>query len=156
MSSRSEFEMKYLVLALAASLALMPHVARATLGEAESSIALDGQQLQSSVKMSERATFRVHEMQLASGTVVREFAATDGNVFAVAWAGPTMPNLRQTLGRYFETYTAGAKANRLGHTHLQFEQDGLVVQVSGHMRAFTGRAYLPQSVPAGTTLQELR
>jgi hypothetical protein len=153
MPTRPEF--KSLVLVLAAALALLPHVAKATLGEAEATVAVDGQQLQSSVKMSERANYRVHELQLASGTVLREFATADGTVFAIAWQGPSVPNLRQTLGRYFDVYTAGAKANRAGHAHLQFQQDGLVVQASGHMRAFTGRAYLPQSIPAGTTLEEL-
>jgi hypothetical protein len=156
MSTRSEFEFKYWVISLAAALALIPVTANATLGEAESSVALDSQQLQSSVKMSERGTYRVHELQLASGTLVREFAAPNGTVFAVAWKGPSLPNLRQTLGRYFDSYTAGAEANRLGHTHMQFEQDGLVVEASGHMRAFTGRAYLPQAVPAGTSLDEVR
>ena len=156
MSTRPEFDFKYFACALAAALALMPHSAKATLGEKETSVALDGQQLQSSVKMSERATYRVHELQMASGTRVREFAAPDGTVFAVAWNGPSLPNLRQTLGNYFELYTAGARANRLGHAHLHFQQDGLVVEASGHMRAFMGRAYLPQSVPAGTSLDEVR
>ena len=145
-----------IVLAVSLAFALLPPTANATLGETEASIALDGQQLQSSIKMSERAHYRVHELKTTLGTVVHEFAGADGTVFAIAWSGPSMPDLRQTLGRYFEVYTAGAKVNRAGHAHLQFEQDGLVVEVSGHMRAFTGRAYLPQSVPAGMALGELR
>jgi hypothetical protein len=156
MPTRLEAEFKYLILAFAAALALIPQSARATLGEPEASIALDGQHLQSSVKMSERATYRVHELTMASGTTVREFASPGGTVFAVAWSGPSMPDLRQTLGRYFDTYTAGARMNRTGHSHLQFKQDGLVVEASGHMRAFSGRAYLPDSIPAGTSLTELR
>jgi hypothetical protein len=30
------------------------------------------------------------------------------------------------------------------------------VQVSGHMRAFTGRAYLPQAIPGGVSLEDLQ
>ena len=67
-----------------------------------------------------------------------------------------MPNLRQTLGQYFDTYVAAAKAKHAGHHHLQIQQDDLVVQAGGHMRAFSGRAYLPQAVPAGVSIGDLR
>ena len=84
---------------------------------------------------------------LPSGTRVREFVGTDGKVFAVAWNGPTVPNLRQALGRYFDAYVTEAKNKHAGHGQLQVSQSDLVVQSGGHMRAFAGRAYLPQSIP---------
>jgi hypothetical protein len=151
----SSFTSSHLLLPLTAALLLTSPAANATLGEPESSVAADGQQLHSAVKMSVRAGYRVQELRLSSGTSVREYATADGAVFAVAWSGPAQPDLRQTLGRYFDVYTAGARANA-GHTHLHFQQEGLVVEANGHMRAFAGRAYLPQAVPAGTSLKELR
>jgi len=136
--------------------ALVPHPARAALGEPESTVTADVQQLKASVKSMQRTNYRVHEIQLPSGTVLREYAAAGGNVFAVAWDGPSIPNLRQALGRYFDVYVAAAKVKHAGHHHLQIRQNDFVMQSSGHMRAFTGRAYLPQALPAGASVDELR
>jgi hypothetical protein len=137
--------------------ALNPGVARAALGEPEASVQTDVAQLQASIKASaDRGSFRVHEIQLPSGTLLREFVSLDGNVFAVAWNGPYMPNLRQALGRYFDNYVAAAKLNHQDHKHLQINQPDLVVQARGHMRAFSGRAYLPTALPSGFNLGDLQ
>jgi Protein of unknown function (DUF2844) len=32
----------------------------------------------------------------------------------------------------------------------------LVIQISGHMRSFVGRAYVPQMVPAGVKVEDIR
>jgi Protein of unknown function (DUF2844) len=149
------FKGSYLTGAMLAA-ALLPHLACAALGEPESTAKDDAQRLEASIKSTDRANYRVHEIQLPSGTVLREFAAVGGNVFAVAWSGPAIPNLRQALGRYFDVYVAAAKASRTGHHHLQIQQGDFVMQSGGHMRAFTGRAYLPQALPSGTSVQELR
>jgi hypothetical protein len=87
--------------------------------------------------------------------LVREFAGSDGKVFAVAWSGPTVPNLRQTLGQYFDSYVTAAKAPHSGHHHLQIRESNLVVQAGGHMRSFSGLAYLPQAVPSGVSVGDL-
>src|SRR3984893_14455707 len=81
--------------------ALVPRLACAALGEPESSIAGDVQHLKGSIKSTVRSNYRVHEIQLPSGTVLREFAGVGSNVFAVTWSGPAIPDLRQALGRYF-------------------------------------------------------
>jgi len=133
-----------------------PCLACATLGEPESSIAAEPQLGRASIKATDLSAYRVHESQLPSGTVVREYAAPNGNVFAVTWRGPFVPNLKQLLGRYFEEYAAGAKANHADHHHLEVRQSDLVVQAGGHMRATAGRAYLPQALPAGVTPGELQ
>ena len=136
---------------------LSPGIAGAALGEAEASVQADGVQLlASSIKVTEHAAYRQHEIQLPSGTRVREFAGADGKVFAIAWNGPTIPNLRQTMGRYFDSYVAAAKGKHTGHSRLRIQQADLVVESTGHMRAFAGRAYLPQAVPGGVDLGELR
>jgi hypothetical protein len=132
-----------------------PGVASATLGEPEASVTADVAQLKGSIKMTDRTSYRVHEIQLTSGTLVREFAGPDGKVFAIAWKGPAMPDLRQMLGQYFDSYATAAKANRMGRTHLQIQHSDLVVQAGGHMRAFSGRAYLPQAVPSGVNIGDL-
>jgi hypothetical protein len=134
---------------------LGPCIAAAALGEPEASVKTDMAQLHASIKINARAGYRVHEMNLPSGTRLREFVGMDGQVFAVAWNGPTIPDLRQTFGRYFDTYITAAKSKHAGHNHLQISQGDLVVQSGGHMRAFAGRAYLPQSIPSGVDLGDV-
>jgi hypothetical protein len=136
--------------------ALIPCIASAALGEAEASAQADAALLRGSIKVTEHTNYRLHEIQLPSGTLVREFAKPDGTVFAIAWNGPTQPNLRQTLGRYFDNCVTAAKARHGGLHRLEIQQSDLVVQAGGHMRAFSGRAYLPQSVPAGVSIGDLR
>ena len=134
---------------------LGPDIAAAALGEPEASVDTDVAQLEASIKMNSSAGYRVHELTLPSGTRLREFVGADGKVFAVAWNGPTVPNLRQALGRYFDAYVTGARNKHGGHGPLQVSQSDLVVQSGGHMRAFAGRAYLPQSLPSGVDIGDL-
>jgi hypothetical protein len=155
--SRSSPNVKKCVLIGAGLVAAMsPCIADATLGEPETSVQTDVAQLHGSIKITDHTSYRLHEIQLPSGTVVHEFAGLDGKVFAVAWKGPMIPNLRQTFGRYFDTYVTAAKAKRTGHTQVQIQTSDLVVQSSGHMRAFSGRAYLPQAIPNGVDIGDLR
>jgi hypothetical protein len=137
--------------------ALGPRIAGATLGEPEITVQSDVAQLRASSKSSEdRVGYRVHEIQLPTGTVLREFVAPDGNVFAVAWNGPTKPNLRQAFGKYFDALISAPRPKFADHRHLQIQQGDLVVQGSGHMRAgFSGRAYLVSAIPSGVNLGDL-
>jgi hypothetical protein len=137
--------------------ALGPRIAGATLGEPEVTVQSDVAQLRASIKSSEdRVGYRIHEIQLPSGTVLREFVAPDGNVFAVAWNGPAKPNLRQALGKHFDALVSAPKPKFADHRHLQIQQGDLVVQGSGHMRAgFSGRAYLVSAIPSGVNLGDL-
>lgn len=136
---------------------LLPQKARAALGGPETAIASEAQQLKGSIKATEHGNYRVHEIQMTAGTVLREFAGTEGTVFAVAWSGPRIPNLRQALGRYFDAYVSTAQGGHAGgRTHFEIRQSDWVMQSSGHMRAFQGRAYLPQSLPAGLSLDAIR
>lgn len=157
MLTSAELSLKRIVLAGALLVAgLSPHAARAALGEHESSVTADAQLLKGSIKSTQRTNYRMHEIQLPSGTLLREFADSGGNVFAVAWSGPAIPNLQQTLGRYFANYTTAAKTNPTRRRQVQIRQSDLVVESEGHMRAFSGRAYLPQSLPAGIAVDDIR
>jgi hypothetical protein len=150
-------EFKCVVFAAAVlAAALSPRMASATLGEPEITVQSDVAQLRASIKNSEdRASYRVHEIQLPGGTLLREFVAPDGNVFAVAWKGPSKPNLRQALGKYFDAFASTPKPKFADRRHLQIQQGDLVVQGSGHMRAFSGRAYLASAIPSGVNLGDL-
>jgi hypothetical protein len=100
--------------------------------------------------------YTIQEMLTASGTKVREYLSPAGQVFAVAWQGPHMPDLQQLFGDHFATYRNATKALRKGRGPLRIEESGLVVESGGHMRGFVGRAYLPRLMPDGMAVDDIR
>ena len=130
--------------------------AAATLGEDVSSVSADQKQMQGTLQITGAGKFAVHEIQLPSGTAVKEYSSPAGMVFAVSWQGPSLPDLQQVLGRYFEQYTDAAKVQGAGRGPRAIQQPGLVVQSGGHMRAFFGRAYVPQMLPPGVVAEDIR
>ena len=142
--------------AAALVVALIPGIALATLGEPESTVQTDVTRSLASIKSSQQHEgYRVHEIELPSGTVMREFVGTDGKVFAVAWHGPTRPDLRQALGQYFDAYVSAPRAKIADRRHVQIQQGDLIVQAGGHMGALSGRAYLASAVPSGVSVGDL-
>ena len=141
--------------ALAVATAALTATAAASLGGDEATVASDNAVLEGRIKVARVQRYAVHEIAAPSGTVVREFVSPSGKVFAVAWSGPTMPDLRQVLGPYFDTFVA-AVAQRKAKGPVNVVLPGLVVQSSGHMRAFAGKAYLPDAVPAGVASEEIK
>ncbi|MGD0501656.1 MAG: DUF2844 domain-containing protein [Steroidobacteraceae bacterium] len=136
--------------------ALWSAAACATLGEPETSLTAETQLNRASLKESDLGSYRVHEMQLPTGTVLREYAGLDGKVFAVTWNGPFIPNLKQSLGSYFAEFAAAAPAAHGTRQHLEVRGPDLVVESAGHMRAHHGIAYLPQALPSGVSVGDLQ
>lgn len=134
--------------ALAAASLIAAPDAQATLGQHVASVATDATRLTAVAHASiVQGPYTVHSITLPSGTVVREYAGADGIVFGVAWEGPTLPDLKTTLGAAFDRF-ASANPTR-GGGPLAVSADDLVVYSGGHLRAFSGRAYLPHALPAG-------
>jgi len=132
--------------------------AMAALGGDVSSVQEDQAHMKAALQIRTGQAYTVHELHQESGTVVKEFISPAGKVFAVSWSGPFIPDLRQLLGEYFDKFSQAAqtRAQRPGRTPLMIEQDGLVVQTGGHMRAFTGRAYLTDKLPEGVSTDAIR
>jgi hypothetical protein len=131
----------------------------AALGEDSSSVQTDMVHMQGSLRITPGQAFTVHEIQAATGTTVREYASPSGKIFAVAWQGPWLPNMRQLLASYFAQYEQALQAGgaaRAGRRPLLIEQPGLVVQSGGHMRSFSGRAYIPEMMPQGVRAEDIR
>ncbi len=148
--------MKTSLVAAAVGCLLLSRAALATLGADVSSVESDRASMKASaITTTASDLYTVHEMQTPSGTTIREFANAAGTVFAVTWRGPFPPNLRQTLGSYFQTYQTAPRAKHVGHAHDIVEQPGLVVHASGHVRSFIGQAFVPQLVPAGVSIDQL-
>jgi hypothetical protein len=141
------------LLSLALTMLAWPAPVMAALGGTETSVQDDRAHMRAALLRVTRAErYTVHEMRASSGTKVREYVSTTGRVFGVAWDGPWQPDLRQVLGTYFEQYVQAARdvrPRRSGHGPLQIQEPGLVVQLSGHPRAYAGRAYIPALVPQG-------
>jgi hypothetical protein len=130
--------------------------ALAALGGDLTSVESDQLQMKGMLRTTVTAAYSVHEIQAPSGTVVREYVTPAGKVFAVAWSGPRMPDLRQTLGSYFTEYTQAPRPLRPNHTHFQVADPGFVLQSSGHMRAYSGRAYIPQLLPQNVVVTDIK
>ena len=131
----------------------------AALGEDSSSVQTDMAHMQGSLRTTQTQAFTVHEIKAATGTTVREYASPSGKIFAVAWQGPWLPNMRGLLASYFAQYEQAlqtAVQSRSGRRPLVIEQPGLVVQSGGHMRSFAGRAYIPQMMPQGIRAEEIQ
>jgi hypothetical protein len=131
----------------------------AALGGDASSVQADQAKMQGTLRSTSADAYTVHEIQTAAGVAVKEYASSAGKVFAVTWQGPVHPDLRQLLGDYFDQYVQALqeqRAQRHGHGPVLIQQAGLVVQITGHVRSFMGRAYVAQMVPAGVKAEELR
>ena len=128
----------------------------AALGGKVASIEADQAHMKATRHVTSALQYTVHEIQSSSGTLVKEYVSAQGLVFAVAWQGPLMPDLQQVLGSHFDDYMAAAKSRRAGRGPVHVRQPGLVVQSGGHMRAFSGRAYIPQLLPAEVTVDDIR
>ncbi len=123
----------------------------AALGGDITSVQNDAVHMKASIRTSVGAACTIHEITTGQ-TVIREYVSPQGKVFAVSWRGPFMPDLDQILGAYSQQFTQ-AMAARSQYRRIRgpavLETPGLVVQSGGHMRAFVGRAYLPDSLPEG-------
>ena len=143
---------------LSASLLMIDSPAQAGLGEDASSVQADQAQMLGSLRSTPTQAYAVHEIQGATGTVVREYVS-GGKVFGVAWQGPWPPDMRQILAGYFDRYQRSAQtqvSSRAGRRPLMIEEPGLVVQSGGHMRSFAGRAYVPEMLPPGVSAEAIQ
>lgn len=135
--------------------------AMASLGGDLNSIQDDATHMKTSVKVQKTDAYEIHEMKVQNKTTtVREYVGPDGHVFAVVWAGPYMPDLSQLLGSYLQQYSTAvqeehAKASP-GRHPLVINQPGLVVESSGGIRSYHGRAYIPDLLPKGVQPEEVR
>ena len=104
------------------------------------------------------AAYTVHEVQLETGTVVREFVGASGQVFALTWRGPVLPDLSQWLGGYFGAFRLETDQQRLSGRRgapVNLVQSDLVVRSNGRMRNFFGHAFVPALVPPAVNINEV-
>lgn len=146
-----------IALALAASTLLpLPLPAAAALGALASSVEVDQAHMNATRDVNAAALYTVHTLTVPSGTEIHEFVSNEtGLVFAVAWRGPFMPDLQQLLGESFQTFVDAANSGGARGSGV-VQKPGLVVFSGGHMRAYSGKAYLPDKMPSGVSVDEIR
>src|SRR5437879_5260830 len=120
----------------------------AILGQPADSVVLDQQRLHASLHTIAHAGYVVQSIEAADGTIVREYVSSTGVVFGVAWQGPQVPDLTHLLGAYFPLYQAALPASVHRRAPVVVHTEAVVVEMFGHMRAFSGRAYVPTLVPS--------
>lgn len=148
---------------LAAFALAAPLSAFATLGSDQASIEADRTAMAGTANaVVNAAGYTVQSYTLPSGTVVREYLSGGGKVFAVGWEGPFKPDLSQLLGaRQFAAVNEGTRERNLEGRRgpMSLRPSGasnLVIESSGHMRAFTGRAWLTDQLPTGVDADAIR
>ncbi len=148
------------IFSLCLATALLVGAARveAALGETVQSIENDQKTLSAMRHSSAvRSGYTVHEIDTGS-TLVREYTSPSGIVFAVAWNGLTHPDLTRLLGQYTGEYQDAIKktAPKRGQRRLQVKANRVIVEKWGHMRNLQGRAYVPELIPAGVNIDEIK
>jgi hypothetical protein len=159
-------DMKFRVLlhaTFAAASAVLPcaflQPASAALGGDLTSVLADGANMKGTIRTSQRPAYTLHEIESPNHVVVREYMSAEGKVFGVAWNGPFRPDLQQILGKYFDQFAQAVKAQRAaqaGRHPITATQPGLFVEMGGHMRALSGRAYIPDRLPQNVRAEEVR
>jgi hypothetical protein len=130
--------------------------ASAELGGDAGSVEADRAHMNAEARVERGQKYAVHELTVPGGTTVRQYVSPSGRVFAVTWSGPQMPDLKQLLGSYFETFRKAPAVKSGERGPLRVEDPALVVYSGGHMRAYQGRAYDPRLVPVDVPADELK
>ena len=148
----------FLSLGLSVAIFVTAQHAQATLGESADSITSDRKAL-SAVRRATTARngYTVHEID-SDATVVREYVSPTGIVFGITWNGLIHPDLTQLLGTYASEYEKALRQTRRqpGRRRLQVRTNRVVVAKWGHMRNLQGRAYAPDLIPPGVSIDEIK
>jgi uncharacterized protein DUF2844 len=133
-----------------------PHSARAALGGSADSVESDRVSMKGLIRPLPAGVLQRQQLQLPSGTLLTEYLNAAGKVYAVTWHGPALPNLRQVLGNYFVNYQAAAQQPVVRHRLVRLNSPDIVIESSGKMRAFVGRAWVPGLLPSGVTAADIQ
>jgi hypothetical protein len=119
-------------------------------------VVADEVKFRASRRMVPERAYRLHEFTRDDGTSIREYVSFDGKVFGVSWKGPSLPDLSQLLGSNFAEFQNTLQRRPGRRKAAVVRNSDLVVESTGHTRAFYGRAYLNSLLPAGVTQEVVR
>ena len=124
----------------------------AALGQPAATVERDRVMMKGQRQSRSGAGYSIETITVA-GMQIKEYVSADGVVFAVAWKGTGVPDLKVLLGEYFEEYREGLRAARSRTPRVRepfrMKSDRFVIERAGHSRSLLGRAYLPTHLPPG-------
>jgi len=129
--------------------------ALAALGGDATSVEADRAKMKGALHATPTVDYTVHEIRTPAGIVVREYVSPSGKVFAVSWRGPGIPDLGQLLGPYSAQLGQAVSRPHYNHHRLSVAAPEVMMQSSGHARAFFGRAWVPTLVPQNFSLSDI-
>jgi hypothetical protein len=149
-----------LLLGLGLSIVMLVAVqhTHAALGESVDSVDSD-REILTAVRgaMTAHRDYTIHEIKTES-TVIREYVSPSGIIFAIAWNGLVHPDLTELLGSYAGEYQDVLRQTprKQGRRQLQVKTNRVVVQKWGHIRDMKGRAYAPDLIPPGVSIDAIK
>jgi hypothetical protein len=105
--------------------------------------------------LAPQRSYAVLRQALPSGTQVTQYVDRQRTVFAVAWSGPYLPELRELLGAYHRELVE-AQARSTLHAPVVVRSSRIAIESATGVGSFQGRAWLPDHLPAGFDVKELR
>ena len=119
----------------------------AALGGDASSVESDRAAVQGVLQVTPFLEYDMHVIRTAAGTVIHEYVSPQGKVFAVTWHGAGRPDLGQLLGSYSAKLAQAAPRTHYDHHHLRIATADVVLESDFHLRAHSGRAWVPALLP---------
>lgn len=138
---------------IATCAALLCQSSWAALGGNLDSVQQDQQAWNASSTSQPIAGATLHTQTHLDGLVTRQYVDPAGRVFAVGWQGPVQPDFQRLLGAHYGAYQTALQQQRRG---VRLQGADLVLESGGMMRAFVGRAYLPNQLPPALAAQNIR
>jgi hypothetical protein len=80
---------------------------------------------------------RLHTQRLADGVTLRQCVNPSGQVFAVGWEGPVLPDFHRLLGDHFQRYSDALRQQSL-QVHIQ--NSDLVLEAGNTWHIFTNQS----------------
>ena len=131
----------------------------AELGGTADSVKADQQRVQGVLRVSQTQAYAMHEIRTPNNGLIHEFISPAGKVFAVTYQGPFPGEANGLLGSYAPQIEQARKA-ATGQRHVggtvHVAAPGLVYHAAGHMRYFSMKAYVPDAIPQGVAMEEIR
>ncbi len=151
------------------SLLVQVNAAHAYLGGGVDSIEVDRKTLRAEKSptqvrarsQADALPYTVTEM-VAAGVQVREYLSKTGVVFGIAWSGSHHANVSALLGEYRSEYEKAFASNvaqfglHRGFRGRTVRSENIQIDLGGHFRNMSGRAYSPALLPAGVNVNDIK
>ncbi|WP_420264387.1 DUF2844 domain-containing protein [Candidatus Magnetominusculus dajiuhuensis] len=151
----------FIVFAILAAVLLPSRRVNAAIGGSIDSVESDRKALSATNPSVPQMVFDGYTVaEINSGaSAIREYISPDGVVFGVAWNGPVHPDVTPLLGSYDDEYVNALRQTPRVHgkRHSRVKTaSGLIVERWGHMRSVKGRAYVPELIPSGASVDNIK